>query len=93
MVANPQCLFTVTHTFMLPNHGIALMPGIAPKGEERFRVGDFVELRRPDRSILQVKITGIEMLSPVPADRSFPIVIKEIKRKDDVPIGTEVWSI
>jgi hypothetical protein len=92
MSANPRCLFVVSDTFIIRGRGIVLCPGIIPKGEERFRWGDSVELRRPDGTVLRVKI-AIELLSPTPKDGSFPILLAEPSRKEDVPIGTEVWSI
>jgi hypothetical protein len=93
MSANPRCLFTVTNTFLIQGRGIVLMPGIIPQRDERFRVGDFVELRRPDNSIVRVQIAGIEIMNPMPRDGSRMVLIKKPERKEDVPIGTEVWSI
>lgn len=93
MPASPRCLFVIAATFAVKGRGIALAPGISPEGDERFRVGDTVELRKPDATVVRTKIKGIEILSPIPPSRAFVILLAETFKKEDVPIGTEVWSI
>src|SRR5438270_446126 len=54
----PRLLTTVERTVVLPNHGIALFPGIVPCGEERFHIGSVVTLRRPDGGPTYTSPTG-----------------------------------
>jgi hypothetical protein len=44
-MATARCLFVVSDTFAIKGRGLVLIPGIKPEGDERFRVGDIVELR------------------------------------------------
>lgn len=89
----PRCLFTVSDTFLIRGRGLVPVPGIVPVGQERFHVGDPVLLKRPDGSELRAVISGIEIpyRDPNP-NPSFPILLKNLG-KEDVPIGTEVWSV
>jgi hypothetical protein len=85
-------LFVVEDSFLIKGHGIVPVPGIIPQGEERFRVGDPILLRRPDGSTLKWQIGGLELaLTAVPRE-DVAILLKGM-RKEDVPIGTEVWSV
>ena len=85
-------LFVVEDTFSLKDRRLVPVPGILPESEERFRVGDPIQLRRPDGSCLEWKIGGIEM--PLVARPRHDVVISlQGLGKDDVPIGTEVWSV
>jgi len=93
MVATPRCLFVVSHTFSITGRGLVLVPGIKPEGDEQFRIGDVVELRKPGNAVARVKISGIEILNPIPHDGRFPIMLQDVIEKSDVPIGTEVWSV
>ncbi len=81
-------LFTVEDTFTIRGRGIILAPGIVPEGDERFRIGDALRLRRPDGSEVEATIDGIDFFN-VPHG-TYPIVVK--LSKSDVPLGTEVWS-
>ncbi len=83
-----RMLFTVEDTFLLKDRGMVLVPGIGP--EDRIRVGDPLTLKRPDDTRLRTVISGIEMNTPNPR-RTYPLLIRELS-KEDVPIGTEVWS-
>jgi len=87
----PRCLFTVEDTFSVTGHGLVLVPGIIPVGEERFRVGDPILLRRPDGTSVSATIGGLEFLCPNPR-RDIVILLKGFS-KQDVPLGTEVWSV
>lgn len=84
-------LFTVSDTFTIRGRGLVPVPGFVPVGEERFRVGDPLLLKRPDGSEVRTAIGGLELLDPNP-NRDVVVLLKELT-KDDVPIGTEVWSV
>ena len=83
-------LFTVEATFAVRGRGLVLVPGIIPEEDERFRVGDRITLRRPDGSSIGTRIGGLELLDPNPR-HDVVIMLKE-SAKEDVPVGTEVWS-
>jgi hypothetical protein len=84
-------LFTVEAVCLLRGRDLVLVPGIIPEGEERFRVGDPITLRRPDGSSVEAKISSLEFPNPNPR-HTVPIGIAELT-KSDVPVGTEVWSV
>jgi hypothetical protein len=87
-------LFIVEDTFSIKGRGLVPVPGILPVGEERFRIGDPILLKRPDGSFLEWKIGGIEMIlcSPPKPRHDVVILLKDLG-KDDLPIGSEVWSV
>jgi hypothetical protein len=87
-------LFVVEDTFCIKGRGLVLLPGIIPEGEERFRAGDPILIKRPDGSCLESTIGGIEMLlgSP-PKPRKDYVILLHGLGKDDVPIGSEAWSV
>jgi len=70
------------------------VPGILTHGGERFRVGDPLLFKRPDGSCLAWKIGGIEMIHATPPrPRNEVVFLLKDLNKEDVPIGTEVWSV
>ncbi len=85
-------LFVVEDTFSIKGQGLVPIPGIIPAGDERFRVGDRIVLRRPDGSSLEWSIDGLPLIhTPVPHE-DVVILLKGLS-KEEVPIGTEVWSV
>jgi hypothetical protein len=82
-------LFTVEDVFTIRRRGTILVPGIVPEGDERFRIGDVLRLRRPDGSELQATIDGIHSFN-VGVHGGYAIVVA--LPKSEVPVGTEVWS-
>jgi len=75
-------LFTVEDTFWITGRGVVLTPGF---GDKPVRIGTVIRLIRPDRSTLLTTIRGVEF------HIDQPILIGENLKKEDVPIGTEVW--
>ncbi|HEX4210633.1 MAG TPA: hypothetical protein VHY56_09585 [Candidatus Binataceae bacterium] len=76
----------------MQGRGIVLLPQLRPVGEERFRVGDPLALKRPDGIEGRVHIAGLELLKPLEGNCLLVVMLSE-KSKEDVPIGTEVWSV
>jgi len=87
----PRCLFVVEDTFFIKGRGLVPFPGIVPVGKERFYIGDPLLLKRPDGTSISTNIGGIELCCPNPR-QDVGILFKEIS-KEDVPLGTEVWSV
>jgi hypothetical protein len=54
----------VEDTFTIKGRGLVLVPGILPEGDERFRAGDPILLRKPDGSAIATTIGGLELLCP-----------------------------
>ena len=92
----PRLLFTIEDRFQIRGRGLIVVPGLAAQGDERFRIGDPLLLKRPDGSSLLWTIGGLEMMitNPVvpPEQRRVPVLLIG-QNKDDVPAGTEVWSV
>jgi hypothetical protein len=88
-----RLLLTVTETFTVPGKGIiVLLPELKPIGEERFRVGDLLRLRKPDGAEDLVPIDGLEFLKPIRGNCQLVVTLAG-KSREDVPVGTEVWSV
>ena len=77
-------LFIVEDVFFITGRGVVLWPGL---GKNIVRVGTPVRLIRPDKSVLDTKICGIAF------NEFHDILLGPEVRKEDVPLGTEVWSI
>jgi hypothetical protein len=76
-------LFKVEETFLLTRIGLVLTPGPA---NNTAKISAKIRLIRPDKTIIDTKISGINF-------QTNNIVIKDNLKKEDVPIGTEVWLI
>jgi hypothetical protein len=87
-----RLLFTVEDIWIVRGRGIGPLPGIIPQGDEKFQRGDRLQLRRPDGSTLMTTIAGWDMFNRGPNGEVFILLEKSIT-KDQVPIGTEVWSV
>ena len=85
------------------DHAIPAPPGMhsslvaisEPNGWERIgalgvRIGDDVELRRPDGSVLRQRITGFVMGTPNPEQRA-ELAFGNGLTAADLPPGTELW--
>ena len=86
-----RLLFIVEESFAIKGRGLVPVPGIVPQGVERFRVGDPILLKRPDGSSLAWQIGGLELISGGPPRDDVVVLLKGL-RKEEVPVGTEVWS-
>jgi hypothetical protein len=84
-------LFIVEDTFLIEGRGLVPIPGVIPQGNELFRVGDPVLLNRPDGSEIRWQIGGLELITGGPPRHDVIILLKDLS-KDNVPLGTEIWS-
>ena len=91
-----QFLFKICDTFQIANRGLVvatdLKEGDARAKGIRLKVGDILELRRPDGSRVMSKIAGIGMLNPYVPNRPLDFLLSAELGKKDVPVGTEAWS-
>jgi hypothetical protein len=89
-----RCLFVVEGAFFIKGRGLVTVPGIVPEGDERFRVGDPILLKRPDGSRLEWNIGGLEMIHCTPRRQTNDVfILLKGLNKEDLPVGSEVWSV
>ncbi len=79
---NDAFLFTVKQSFLLSGKGLMLIPGLSDKN---ISVGSKIILIKPDRTVIKTVIKGISSAG----ERG--ILIGDSFKKEDIPIGTEVW--
>lgn len=84
-------LFTVVDTFMIEGRGLVLAADVR-SDQVGLRVGQSIELRRPDGSTAVSEVAGIAHVSPYDPERALDILLPPGISKEDVPAGTEVWS-
>jgi hypothetical protein len=88
-----RCLSSVEYTFILEGRNqLVLLPGIVPQGDEEFGAGDVILLRRPDGVIIEKPIASLELMYPLPSSGAVAVLVEGL-RQQDVPVGTQVWSI
>jgi len=80
----------ISEIFDFKGRGTIVAPGVDWDAPVTPRVGQTVELRRPDNSRVQVVIRGIEHLNPNP-QRVTPLLF--CLPPSDLPIGTEIWTL
>ncbi len=83
-------LLVVEDRFLIKGRGLVPVPGIS-LGDERTRVGDPIELRRPDATTLVWEIGGSEWRHGAAPDKNATCILLKDLGKDEVPIGTEIW--
>ena len=86
----PEFLYRVDDVFDLGGGGIVATPGIPPETPD-IRNGTLLELCKPDGTVVETHIAAIAIVDPYdpkrPIQFSFPAGLK----KQDIPVGTEVW--
>ncbi|REJ70122.1 MAG: hypothetical protein DWQ31_02595 [Planctomycetota bacterium] len=85
-------LITVEDTVFVEGHGVALIPGLVPEGDENFQSGDAIELRLPNGNETRTHIASLQVPIPNPNHEVVVMLPREFG-EEDVPIGTEVWSV
>ncbi len=84
-------LFTVVDTFLIEKRGLVLAAD-ARSDQVSLRVGESIELRRPDGSTVVSTVAGIARFVPHDPERTLDILLPPDISKEDVPVGTQVWS-
>ena len=89
----PERLLIVEDVIRSRGRGIVLIPE-ADWYSIPLRVGDPVELRRPDGSSVGTIVRAIECIAPThDGPRRYAILLSPELEKCDVPPGTEVWTV
>ena len=86
-----RLLFKVQETFKLKDVGLVIVADNLARGLN-LKIGDELELRRPDGTSLMTTVDSLPLLCPFDPERQLPISLPKGIGKEDVPIGTEVWS-
>jgi hypothetical protein len=87
-----RLLLTVKDVRCLECGDLALIPGVDLEAGEEFRAGDPIGLKRPDGSTTKWRIGALTLLPASRWRKHLCLVLKGLS-KDDVPIGTKVWSL
>lgn len=86
-----QLLFKVKDVFSISGEGLILGPGV-PRVGPSVKIGDAIEIRRPDGSTLSTKVGGLGMFGGPPLAEAVPLLIPVPGTKEQVPPGSEVWT-
>ena len=87
-----QLLFVVTGTFTVRD--VVCVEPLVPFAlleTEQLKKGDNLELRKPDGSVIQTAVYGLEWV--VPSRGALCMTLPPPLRKEDVPPGTEIWKV
>ncbi len=84
-------VFRIDDVFQISGRGCVVTPGIAKSRDLRLKVGDPLLLKCPDGSELRTVLRGIE-IGGSPNHPGIPILLGSELTKDQIPVGTEVWS-
>jgi hypothetical protein len=85
----------VTNTFELKGRGVVVSTHTTYEElppDLKLRIGDSVELRS-DFGVLRTKVTGIAHCDPWTPKLPFDFLLPPDVRKEDAPIGAEVWAV
>jgi|SRR5579859_66295 len=72
---------------------LLLFPGVPRDLQRTIRVGDKIELRRPDGTRIATILAEIEHARMLDGGSRWPLRLSSSISKTDVPVGTEVWWI
>jgi len=78
-------LFKVEDRFMISGRGLILTPGLGDKWGIA-KTGTEIKLIRPDKSEIKTRIHGVTF------EGQHDILVSPELTKDQVPVGTEVWT-
>ena len=81
----------IDDVFQIAGRGCVVTPGIPKDADLRLKVGDPLLLRRPDGSDLRTILRGIEM-GGSPEFPGIPILLGAEVSKEQVPVGSELWT-
>jgi hypothetical protein len=82
----------IEDTFETTGRGMVLIPSIPDDGKKYVvQIGDSLEVRKPDGQRLITTVAGIEMCNS--PKRFIPLLLPTDVRKEDVPVGSELWHL
>ena len=83
----------VEDKFQIENRGCVVVPGIPVRtlDSSYLKVGDFILLELPDGKIIKTIISGFEMLCRTQERPPTPILLPDMFKKEDIPIGTKIF--
>lgn len=84
-----KLLFNVVDTYETGDY-IVVLGDISEVGAD-YRHGDILELKKPDDTAFQVPSEGV-FYDPPASDRALSVAFKGL-RKEDIPIGSQVWLV
>jgi hypothetical protein len=84
-----RILSVVKEVFDRAGQGCVIFPGIPIDSTYTVKVRDPIRLIRPDKSIIETCISGIEIFTGAVAG-PFPIRMPPEIQKSDIPIGTKI---
>lgn len=79
-------LFIVENKFTITGRGLILTPGLGDNAKF-VETGSKIKLVRPDKTVIETKINGITF------EGNHDIIIPLEINADQIPIGTEVWTM
>jgi len=85
-----RLLFKITDTFSLESFGLVVAVDAKSK-DVNLTVNENIEVVLPDGSSFKTKVAAIPMLCPYDSERPFSFSFPKDVKKEDIPIGTEVW--
>jgi hypothetical protein len=91
-----RLLFVVESLSTIKGRGVVLEPGLEPG--DPLRVGEPIELRRPDGTVARTAARGIEYAPSIVWVGERPTVVRRgvlvgpNLSLADIPVGTEVWT-
>jgi len=87
-------LFNVEEVFWITGRGLVIIPGPWPQDSKaRIKVGNLIEIRRPDGSTVASQITGVELAKQAKGPCCLALVLNQQITQDDVPKSSEIWLV
>jgi hypothetical protein len=93
MSSIPAQLIVFSDVFEFRDGTLHFIPTVpfAVADQVRLKVGDDLELRRPDGSVIKATLLGFDMFSP--SNWTVGLSLGKPLGKSDVPVGTEIWEV
>jgi hypothetical protein len=85
-------LLTVECPFYIEGLGVGLHPVLVLEDDEVFRKGDPIDIKFPDGRVVRTEIASLMLPTPNP-ECGLGILLPPSFKKNDVPVGSEVWSV
>ncbi len=86
----------VSETFDITGRGVVVAFGTTYEQlpqDVKLKIGDQVEFRTDGVVVLQSRVAGIEHCSPWTPKSIFAFLLPRTVKKQDVPIGADVWAV